>query len=364
MTLSLRPHLLLVVLLVAAALPAQVKGKVGKQDKPKRPVGGAVLLVQDNFSAPLKACTVSKDGSMAVICTEDGKVHFTRLDTRLGDDPKKVGEGDNSFPYKIEDAFLSSKGERLIGRINASTVAIVTKKPKILHLLRGMPGLVVMTLHPDGVQFAGGMQNGLIRTWDTSNGKPLNYLSMLNQKTITCLSFTPDGKSLIGATDDKRLWRFNYPDGEKLSEVEVPGVVRQVAFTADGSTMVFPAGDTVRVWEVKAMTEKSSFDTGIPVLRAAVSADGRRIAVAHGGGVVALYDAATGKKKKIWEAHPGKEIVCLQLIKPRGKKRMLVTAAAKGDVVYWDVLQLITGDQEAGKKGKKGRKSKRKRRKR
>ena len=359
MTVSLQSVLMPAALLVAASLPAQVKDK----SKSKRPVGGAVVLVQDSFSAPLKECTISKDGAVAVICTEDGKVHFTRLDTRLGKDPKKVGEGDNSFPYKIEDAFLSSKGERLLGRIDASTVAIVTKKPKILHLLRGMPGLGARALHPDGVQFAGAMRGGLIRTWDTSNGKPLNYLSMLLEKKVTWLGFSPDGKFMMAATDDKKLWRFLYPSGEKKNEVEVPAAITHLGFTGDGTTMVFGAGDTVQVWDYKEMKEKSSFDTGIPVVCTAVSADGRRIAVSHDGGVVGLYDGASGKRKKIWEAHPDRELVCLQFIKPKGKT-LLVTAARKSDVVYWDVQHLILGDADKGKKGKKGKKSKGKRGKR
>lgn len=356
MTLSLRSRLVLVVLAVAVALPAQGKGKDKAKDKSKRPVEGAVVLVQDSFTAPIQACTVSKDGAVAVICTEDGKVHFTRLDTRLGGDPKKVGEGDNSFPYKIEDAFLSATGERLIGRVDASTVAIVTKKPKILHLLRGMPGLGATALHPDGVQFAGALRGGLIRTWDTSNGKPLNYLSMLLEKKVTWLGFSPDGKLMIAATEDKKLWSFLYPSGEKKTEVEVPEVIHHLALTADGATMVFGAGDTVRVWEFKEMKEKSSFDTGIPVVRVAVSADGRRLATGHAEGVVGLYDAETGKRKKVWEAHPDRELVCLQFLKPKGQKTLLVTAARNSDVVYWDVLQLIQGD--ADKKTKQGKKTK------
>jgi len=343
--------------LVASPLLAQGKDKAGaKQDKPTRPIGGAVAMVQGAFSAPIRECSVSKDGSVAVICTEDGYVHFTKLDNHFGGDLTKAGQGDSVFRYQIQDAFLSRTGERLIGRVNASTVAIVTKKPKVLHLLRGMPGLVVTALHPDGVQFAGGMRGGLIRTWDTNTGKSLSYLSMFIDKKFTWIGFSPDGKSMIAATDDKRLWYFSYPGGEKQQEVEVDSPITHLAFAADGATMVSHAGNKVHVWEVVAAKAKSSFDTGTPVVCTALSADGKTIAVAHDDGTVVLHDGATGKLTFGWEAHPGLEIICLQFIKPKAGKHMLVTAAKKGDVVYWDVSKLKAPEPDKKGKGKKGKK--------
>lgn len=357
MTLALQSVPFLAVLVLAFALPAQdSQGKdkaSGRQDKPKRPVGGAVVLVQDDFAAPIKECTVSKDGAVAVICTEDGFVCFNRLDTRLGRGAQKAGEGDNKFRYRIQDAFLSATGERLIGRVNASTVAILTKKPKVLHLLRGMPDLRVTALHPDGVQFAGGMKGGLIRVWDTSNGKCLAYLSVLINKEPTWLGFSPDGRWMIAGTEDKKLWWFLYPGAEKKHEVEVAAPVTHVTFTADGATMVSHAGEQVQVWEVAKAKEKTAFDTGASVIRTAVSADGRTIAVAHEDGSCALHDGSSGERKARWQAHPGKQILCLQFIKPRGGKRLLVTAARKGDVVCWDFRKLMAGGGKNGDKGNK-----------
>ena len=92
------------------------------------------------------------------------------------------------------------------------------------------------------------------------------------------------------------------------------------------------------------------------MVRTAVSADGRTIAVAHEDGSVVLHDAATGKLKFGWEAHPGHEIICLQFIKPRVGKRILATAAKKGDVVYWDAKKLRAPEKD--KKDKKDKKGK------
>ncbi|MHC4078540.1 MAG: WD40 repeat domain-containing protein, partial [Planctomycetota bacterium] len=309
------------VFLLVPTLPAQ-GAKPAKADKKQggRPVGGAVAMVQEGFSAPILDCTVSKDGSTAVICTEDQFVHFTKLKDRLGGDISKAGKEDNSFRYQITNAFLSTKGERLFGRINPSTVAIVTKKPKILHTLRGMPGLLVTALHPDGIQLAGGMRGGLIRVWDTHTGKSLTYISVLTNKQLTWLGFTPDGKTMIAATDDKRLWYINYPAVEKQQEAETPGVIRQLSFTADGGTMVSHAGKHVQVWDVGGAKVARSFNTGTPVARTTISSDGKAIAVAHEDGTAALHDGATGKRTFGWEAHPGREIVCLQFIKTQAGK--------------------------------------------
>jgi WD40 repeat protein len=140
--------------------------------------------------------------------------------------------------------------------------------------------------------------------------------------------------------------------------VEVDTAITHLAFAADGATMVFHAGKQVQVWEVVAAKVKNSFDTGAPVVRTAVSADGRTIAVAHEDGTAALHDSGTGKLRFGWKAHPGHQIICLQFIRPKAGKHMLVTAAKKGDVVYWDVSKLRA--PETGKKGKGKRKGKRK----
>jgi WD40 repeat protein len=87
------------------------------------------------------------------------------------------------------------------------------------------------------------------------------------------------------------------------------------------------------------------------VVRTAVSADGSMIAVAHGGGVVSLHDGGTGQRNFRWDAHPDHEIVCLQFIRPKGGKTMLVTAGAKSDVVYWDIRKLKADDDKGGKRG-------------
>ncbi|MEE9127982.1 MAG: WD40 repeat domain-containing protein, partial [Planctomycetota bacterium] len=329
-----------VVLGCLVVAPAFAQGKKPQENKQARPVGGAVALVQEGFSAPIVGCTVSKDGSVAVICTEDSFVHFTSLGDRLGGDVSKIGQNDNSFRYQIENAFLSPDGERLIGKINASTVAILTKKPQILHTLRGMPGLLFTALHADGIQFLAGMRGGLMRVWDTNSGKPLTYISVLMNKNVTWLGFTPDGNTMIAATDDKKLHYFKYPDVERQHEVETPGVITQLSFTADGSSMVSHAGKHVQVWDVGGAKVARSFSTGTPIVRTGISADGKLIAAAHEDGSVTLYDAATGKRRSGVEAHPLHQIICLQFIKPKNAKHLLVTAARKGDVVYWDVGML------------------------
>ena len=69
--------------------------------------------------------------------TRTAASRIVTLGDRLGGDVSKIGQGDNSFRYQIENAFLSPDGERLIGKINASTVAILTKKdPEALEVLR------------------------------------------------------------------------------------------------------------------------------------------------------------------------------------------------------------------------------------
>ena len=119
-------------------------GAVGLYPK----VGGPVALVHA-FENPLVECAVSENGAWCAVYTRDNMLHFKKIADHLGGDKKAIGKNDTAFRYVMTRLMFTPDGEHLIGRINHSTLAIITRKPKILHHFRGMPGVITASLHTD-----------------------------------------------------------------------------------------------------------------------------------------------------------------------------------------------------------------------
>jgi WD40 repeat protein len=333
---------------------AQGKAPPGPGNKPAdtppasgRKIGGAVVLVH-RVESPLLECVVSANGATTVIYTKDTKLHFFRVVDHMNGDEEKIGKNDNTFPYPITGLHISPDGERVFGMIDASTLAVVTKRPKILHHLRGNVGLTDLALHPNGERLVVGLRGGIVRIWNTKTGKPVKYLQA-HAKDIHSLMFLPDGKYFVTSAADNTIRFFSFPDGLKIRELPVSQPPRQMCISSDGASMVTLIGKSVQTWDLKLFSADNRFDLSTSATRIALSDGGKSIAVAHEDGAVSIHDITTGKRRFGWEAHPKHRIVCLRFVRVAGRS-LLVTAGKHDDVVYWDVTKLAGSTDKRKKK--------------
>ena len=131
------------------------------------------------------------------------------------------------------------------------------------------------------------------------------------------------------------------------------GPVVEMFLAQDGKTLVSFESRAAQVWDITAFKAGRKFASKAGLATVAVSPDGKQLATAEMGGAITLYDLTTGKQKQHWEAHPKHTIVCLQFIEPVKGQRMLVSAAAGDDVVYWELAKL--GKGKASKPSSKNR---------
>jgi WD40 repeat protein len=75
---------------------------------------------------------------------------------------------------------------------------------------------------------------------------------MGHEGEVNSLSFSPDGKTLGTAADDKIIMLWDVAKGEEIDTLEGhQDWVNDVAFNPDGKTLASASEDgTVRVWEV------------------------------------------------------------------------------------------------------------------
>ena len=138
-----------------------------------------------------------------------------------------------------------------------------------------------------------------IRLWTVENGQHITTLKG-HTDTITSLSFSMDGKTLVSGGKDNAVLLWNI-ETEKMIPLyaEHDKVVNFVGYTSDGNSLITGSSDnTVKVWDAKrgynklTIKLKPLFDLSI----VAVSPDTKTIATGDYESIK-LWDSETGEFK-------------------------------------------------------------------
>ena len=177
-------------------------------------------------------------------------------------------------------------------------------------LLRVLPyhanGVSCLAISPDGRLLASGDGMGGVRVWDLVKDEPMALLDPSpHDGNIAAVGFLPDGRSLVSADTDARwaLWDLSGPSarlvrlanestraGRRPAFARRPGpVAAAMALTASGGD------DRVGLFRPdQKETMAIEAGPGGTIERLALSADGRRLAVATEGGLVEVRDLDRG----------------------------------------------------------------------
>lgn len=231
-----------------------------------------------------------------------------------------------------------------------------------------------LAFSPDGAHFAAALNNGMLRIWPAGrDGQPLELQG--HSGAVEALRFSPDGRLLASGGDDGtvRLWNARTGAALKTMTGHESGIAG-LAFLGPGTLFSGSADRTVRRWDVEAGTPVGdprlvfdevisldvasdgrllsghrdpflriwapdgahpafvlgSFDV-LPRGRAALSADGRHLAV------------VLGKHARVWDVEAGREVrsvggdgsyMTAAAWSPDGG--LLVTVDMRGHLVVWN----------------------------
>lgn len=193
---------------------------------------------------------------------------------------------------------------------------------------------------PDGQRFAagGGLQEGVIKLWDTATGDELLELSGEPVGSLTDVVFTSGGEAVIsGGTGDStavRLWDVN--TGEELMTLagHTAGIF-SLAVSPDGRLLASGSSDnTVRLWDITTGEEVMVLEGHAAEVDALVfSPDGTLLASGCHDGEIRLWDIDTGEALVVLEVlHGG--INALQFT-PQGD--VLFSGGWDGTVRLWGI---------------------------
>jgi WD40 repeat protein len=176
---------------------------------------------------------------------------------------------------------------------------------------------------------------GLVRVWDTANGKLLCTLPK-QVETGFVPSLSPDGKLVLCAfPNDATAYLFDAATGkQELSLQKHTGPILSASFSRDGQKIITSAADqTVCVWDLssgKLLATVQGFTSN--VLFAQLSPDCKRL-VTLCKTIAYVWDMPSGNRRAVLKGHEGE--VLTAAFSPDGTK--VLTGSEDKTAVLWEV---------------------------
>ncbi|KAL7914489.1 WD40 repeat-like protein [Trichoderma velutinum] len=184
---------------------------------------------------------------------------------------------------------------------------------------------------PDGKTLASASDDKIIRLWDIVTGSHQTLEG--HNDCVNSVAFSPDGKILASASNDKTVRLWDIATGSYQTLEGHSDCVNSVVFSPDGKILASASNDkTVRLWDIATGSYQTLEGHSDDVNSVAFSPDGRTLASASRDKTIRLWDITTGSHQMLkGYSNNAKPVV----FSPNGKTLALVLGDTT--VQLWDI---------------------------
>lgn len=336
----------------------------------------AELIVQRGPQFEVDSAAYSPDGRVIASSGESETIHL--WDRATGDLIATLP----GHPERVFGVAFSPNGKFLASSSTDGSVKLWDyRQGKLLFTFTNHVGNWArrVAFSPDSRLLAPAAYDGKISLWDTASGNVVRTLPMKGK--VTEVLFTPDGRWLVIALRDNQhplIEFWNVTNGAPGLTITAPSSLHEIAMSADGTRLASSGLDgRADVWQLPSgkLLREFKLPEQAPGYAVDITADGRRIAVGQhfvntlwsvdtgallaemrghdddtfqihfspdGSEVVSaspdasirLWDAATGKVKRIIAPHPPERPVTSIAFSPDGASEAV--GGVDGTVRVWN----------------------------
>lgn len=311
--------------------------------------GESIVPPMEGHTGPIKSVAYSPDGDYIVSASLDSTIRI--WDGKTGTPLGKPIDKHRDFVHSVS---FSPDGRYFASASSDSTVCIwdVETREMVGEPMRGHTDKVFAALYsPDGSRIASGSNDGTIKIWDSETRKcvltiqlpsPSPAISLRIDKTgVSSLVYSPDGKSIAGATYDGDLCIWDGESGEIITTIQRDTwtTITSLVFSPDGKRLISGVADgSMVIWDSKTGKQVGKpFEGHLNTIRSlAFSPDGRRLASSSIDTTLRLWDYEPDYGFRVWRSNI-KSVSALSL-SPDGK------LIAVGGYEGVHILDCETGD--------------------
>jgi WD40 repeat protein len=187
-------------------------------------------------------------------------------------------------------------GTEMTARLRLRAYREYGNLPTLVQVFFHEAGVTRTAFSPDGRRVLSASNDKTVLVWELATGKPLSP-SLRLPDLVVHGAFTPNGPRVITANAKGMARVWDVATGNPVSPpLKHQGEVYHAVFNGDGRQVVIAGGGAARVWDMatgKPVSPPLKHLGG--VLHAAFSPDGRRVVTASADMTARVWDVATGK---------------------------------------------------------------------